>query len=285
MAVWDAVKTEGLPLVHTLHDYHLISRNSMLLHGKNAQLCDGNDLECKIYRSLMRRLVDNKPDFVISPSRFVLDKHLEAGFFVSSRKAVLPLWGDPPISEYLSTSEEGCHLRALYIGTISRHKGVRYLVLAFRRLIDKEASLEIIGSGDQELDECRRLAANDSRIHFRGFMSGKEKEAVLNWANVIVLPSVWYDNAPLVILESFARGKPVIASRIGGIPELVEHEKNGLLFEPRNINELVVCLEKLGRDHNLLEKLSKNAIKTALRLSAEAHVISLLKIYQSVCKS
>lgn len=284
VSVWDAVKDAGLPLIHTLHDYHLLCRNSLLLHGKDARLCDGNDIECRLYRPLMRGLTGSKPDAVLAPSQFVLDQFKQAGFFQGARQAVLPLWADVPGDLEPGTSLGGS-LRVLYMGTVSRHKGVRYLISAFLQLEDANAQLEIIGSGDQELDECRRLAQDDKRIRFLGFVSGEEKERAFARASVVVLPSAWYDNSPVVIYESLARGKPVVASRIGGIPELVQHEYNGLLFEPRNTDDLAESLERLNRDCNLLAFLSRNAKASSTRFTAEAHVQGLLQIYRSVTNS
>lgn len=282
VSVWDAVKELGLPLVHTIHDYHLICRNSMLLHGKEARLCDGRDLDCKIYRPVMKKLVDSKPDLVLAPSEFVLQQHVKSGYFLGSRREVVRLWSDPPDTIVTSAGAKNKRFQVLYMGAISRHKGVRYLIEAFRRLSDSNASLDIVGTGDQEMDICRALASGDERIKFWGFIKGEEKEKAFARASVVVLPSVWYDNAPVVISESLARGIPVVASRIGGIPELITQLYNGLLFEPRNVDELVACLETLLSQPDLLTYLSSNAKISGSAITATAHAAQLGGLYQEV---
>lgn len=281
VSVWDAIKDAGIPLVHTLHDFQLLCRNGLLLHGKDAKLCGGSDLECRIYRPMMRQLTNSKPDMVLSPSQFVLDKFKQAGFLDRSSHALLPLWADAPDLQKTEATL-GISLRLLYMGVVSRHKGVRYLVNAFMQLKDCNAHLEIAGIGDEELDECRQLARHDNRIKFLNFVNGHEKEKAFMRANVVALPSIWYDNSPVIIYESFARGKPVIASRIGGIPELVQHEYNGLLFEPHNTKELAGILERLNQDSELLALLSRNASTSSNQYTREAHVHGLLRIYNSV---
>lgn len=282
VAVWDAVKDAGLPLVHTLHDYHLLCRNSMLLHGKEARLCDGKDLDCRLYRPVMRQLVGNKPDMVLAPSEFTLNQHVQSGFFPESNHEVLRLWSDPPDAALLPGLEKDKGFRVLYMGAISRHKGVRYLVEAFRKLSDPKATLHIVGSGDQELAICRSIAQGDDRISFQGFVTGAEKEQVFARASVVVLPSIWYDNAPVVISESLVRGIPVVASRIGGIPELVTHLYNGLLFEPHNTDELTMCLETLNSQPELLTYLSRNAKTRGNTVTAATHISMIDQIYRSI---
>lgn len=282
LSVWDAVKDENLPLVHTIHDYFLICFTSMLLHGKSAILCDGKRLECRLHRNVMRLQAANKPDLLISPSQFVLEQHSPTRIAPHAQRAVVRLFNET--TQVFAPPEPDKPLHALFIGSVGRHKGVRYLVEAFRSLADPQVRLEIVGSGDNELELCRRLAADDQRIRFIDFLSGIDKEQAFQRANVVVLPSVWYDNAPVVILESFARGRPVIGSSIGGIPELINHEQNGLLFEPRNTDDLTFCLNRLNQDRALRHSLSIGAYASSGNYTSDIHLRKINQLYQQITK-
>jgi glycosyltransferase involved in cell wall biosynthesis len=92
------------------------------------------------------------------------------------------------------------------------------------------------------VEEAARRSPN---VRYDGFVTGPDLERVISGARCIVVPSLWYENAPAVILDAYAHGRPVVASRIGGIPEIVEHEVTGLLVEPGNLETLAAAIDRL----------------------------------------
>ncbi|MBA4368246.1 MAG: hypothetical protein C0403_11500 [Desulfobacterium sp.] len=128
----------------------------------------------------------------------------------------------------------------LYFGRLSYEKGIDTLIGAFQKL-NPPIDLYIIGrSYDGEEERLKRLIEPHvkNRIHFMGFQSGQTLTQWIVEALFSVVPSRWYDNAPLSIYESFLNGTPVLASRIGGIPEQVEEGVTGELFEPDSCDDL-----------------------------------------------
>lgn len=105
------------------------------------------------------------------------------------------------------------------------------------------------------MKQLRRLAHGEPRIEFAGVRSPREMTQVWREIDVLVVPSVWYENSPNVILEAFAHCPPVIASNLGGMAELVKHEKNGLLFTPGNAADLARQLSRVIAHPNLLNRL------------------------------
>ncbi len=101
-------------------------------------------------------------------------------------------------------------------------------------------------------------------------------------ANVTVVPSILYDNSPMVVYESFMCSTPVVASRIGGIPELVKHGYNGFLFEPGDNTELAKILNMVSRDPEILKKLEIGAYKSSKKYDIEKHIDKLEEIYRSL---
>jgi glycosyltransferase involved in cell wall biosynthesis len=176
-------------------------------------------------------------------------------------------------------------LRVGFIGTMAPHKGCDLLIRAFRKLPPElEATLTIHGNLQRFkpiVKQLRRLAKGDERITFAGPFKREEVGQVLSQMDVLVVPSRWYENAPLVICEAFASGMPVVATNLGTMPELVKHEENGLLFDLDDVEGLARQLRRLGEEPGLLERLRAGIgpVKTV-----EENVDELEALYGSLLK-
>jgi glycosyltransferase involved in cell wall biosynthesis len=126
-----------------------------------------------------------------------------------------------------------------YVGRLSEEKGLKVLIAAAR--LTPNIKYKLVGTGEQAV-ELRALAADLTNVEFCGFKSGVELQTMIAQARLLVLPSVWYENAPLVVYEALALGTPVIASNHGGLTELIQHGKNGWLFTPGDARALAECL-------------------------------------------
>lgn len=176
------------------------------------------------------------------------------------------------------------YLRVGYIGQIAKHKGVDVLVRAFRRLQTKGPTPRLLLYGNVEqfppfTRQLRKLIDGDERIAFAGTFPNERVLEVHKGVDVLVVPSVWYENSPNVILEAFAAGTPVVASDRGGLAELVQHEVNGLLFRMGDAADLARQLQRIVDQPGLLESLRKGIqpVKTLQEEMAE-----LLQVYQSM---
>jgi glycosyltransferase involved in cell wall biosynthesis len=124
-----------------------------------------------------------------------------------------------------------------------------------------------------------------SSAEFRGHLAGAELEAAIRGAALIVVPSEWHENSPVSILEAMAHGKPIVASNIGGIPELVREGKTGLLFAPGNISQLSNNIAALLGNRSLREFLGGNARDVVeAEHSLKAHGSALLSLYEDVMR-
>ncbi len=170
-----------------------------------------------------------------------------------------------------------------YIGTLAESKGVHLLLKALRSLSDNEqVDLKIYGRTDEFPEysaELMRIASDDSRIVFCGTFPNTQIGDIFSGIDVLVVPSIWYENTPLVIYSAFAAGCPVIASNLGGMSEVVHHGKNGLLFESGNVSELAKALNQLSNNRELLRRLADNVQQPK---SIEAYVAELVCIYANV---
>jgi len=289
LALFENLRRTRLPLVHTIHDYFFLCPRLSLLH-RDGNLCCIPVTEassgrmpksiCRYYRNLLQRRTEGLYKAVVAPSRFILEAHRASGFFSGASHKVIPLGSTFPIRPAIAERKTG-PLRLLSLGALSKHKGGDLLLNLPKLLKDPDFRFEIAGSGEME-EAWRDLAIHDSRVRFHGFVTGAEKERLFEEADLFLLPSIWYDNSPVVIYESFSFGLPVIASRIGGIPELIKDGENGLLIAPGDINELVAAINNLWNHPKLLNLLSRQAYVASQTYTFDLHVEEFLNILNSV---
>ena len=208
-------------------------------------------------RKKVMREVFSLPDIVIAPSIVVRDL-INKNFSMS---VLLLKYGHDLswINEHGGKSKSDS-VRIGYLGQILRIKGVHLLVDAFiKSNFGAKARLDIWGNHLADpayTNELNSMIDNRESICLRGKYDRKSLGAILADIDVVVVPSIWYENAPLVIQEAFAAGKPVITTNLGGMAEAVSHEVNGLLFERNNTEDLSRQLKRIVDEKGLLENLS-----------------------------
>ncbi|MCW3128987.1 MAG: glycosyltransferase family 4 protein [Methanophagales archaeon] len=277
LSAFSAAKRLNLPLIFTAHDYSLICPKANLLRG-SGEICITPSRFCVLYGRIQKYLIDNKPDLVTAPSQFVIDKLKSSRLFRGIKTMKIPLG--------IELSDEKAEKKydvidILYAGELSKHKGVHVLINAFKGLKSENIRLHILGKGN-DADEFKKIAGSDRRIIFHGFVSGESLMQLYLKANVTVVPSIWYDNSPVVIYESLMNGTPVIGSRIGGIPELIEAGCNGFLFTAGNVDELKEILKDLIRNPFELKRLEDGAFESVRKYSMDMHIRRLEEIYYSL---
>jgi glycosyltransferase involved in cell wall biosynthesis len=275
LSVFSSVKRLHLPLIFTAHDFSLLCPRANLLHD-SGEICTRPSRWCTLYSRIQKWLLHNNPNLVTAPSRFVLDMLQANGLFESVEIVKLP---NAIEIKYKSAEKNYSTLDVLFVGSLSRHKGVHVLIAAFTALDTENIRLHIVGKGKDEM-EFKNLAGSDNRIVFHGFVPDEELMELYQTANVTVIPSIWYDNSPMVIYESLMHGTPVIGSRIGGIPELVEEGYNGYLFEAGNMAGLRALLETLILNQGALKRLEDGALGSVKRYDIEKLVDELETIYR-----
>ena len=140
-------------------------------------------------------------------------------------------------------------LRLLFAGRLTPEKGVAEFLAALPA--DLDATLEIIGDGEQ-MDACRRVAGErglDDIVRFTGRLSRAETLARLEEAHVAVLPSRWYENAPVILLEALSRGATILVSDLGGMREIVDASGVGYTFDPGDPGTVAAALARIGDAH------------------------------------
>lgn len=267
----------NIPIVFESHDFSLICPRANLIRGNNT-LCKKRNFCCNSYVNIQRKLLDNHVDLLISPSNFMINKFKENNFFRNTSSVKIPLAIECNTNK---TRKSYDTIDITYIGTLGKHKGVQTLIEAFKSIENRDIKLHIIGKGYDE-EEFRKLAESDERIVFHGFVDNSKIQHFYELSNVIIIPSICYDNSPLVIYESFSNYTPVIGSNIGGIPELIKDGVNGYLFEPGNIYDLKEKIEKIINNRELLVDLENNAGKSLPVDSMKVMIDSLINEYDKL---
>ena len=295
-SVISGAKQMKIPVVLRLSDYFLLCPRFDFLYNKKVcedclkngystcikRKCVKNSTLASIIRVFSMKIhklihIYDKVDAFITPSQFLKNKLIANGFN-KDRIQCIPTFTTSESKENNKIGKYG-----LYFGRVSEEKGVETLIRAYEKLPDYELKI----MGDDTTDEAKRLKDyialnNIKNIEFLGFKSGEELDEVINNARFTLIPSIWYDNLPNTALESFIHNKPVIASNIGSLPELVIDNYNGLLFEPGNVTELIDKIKQLD-DDKLVEEMGKNSKKQLEeKFSKDKHYKSLMNIFDEV---
>jgi glycosyltransferase involved in cell wall biosynthesis len=289
-AIISRLKKLGVKTVLTLHDGKLVCpKYLMLAHGKVCTACRGR----RFWKVFVRNCVGSRQraallmleaywhrwkrsydmvDLFLSPSRFLAD--LISARIPRDKIRLLPN-GIALESQRPSFKDNGY---ALYLGRISGEKGIQTLLEAHERL-GNGLGMRIVGTGPLEKELRQRFEAAE----FLGYQSGPELAQTVSEAAFLVVPSEWYENCPMVVLEAMAMGKPVIGSRIGGIPEQVDDGSTGLLFEMGNVNELAEKMKLLSEDLDMRREMGIKARKKVEKeYSLKKHCDRLMRIYEEI---
>ena len=286
-----AAKDRLVPVVQTLHDYWPVCPADVLLRGDGA-LCDPG--LCSVSwpwaacgqrcvqgsrgrsalsaaETFTRNTVLHYQDLIsrfISPSRFLADRVIAGGLDRRPIDVIPNAVSLPPAAR----GGDGF----VYAGRLSREKGLQVLLQAAAR-----SGVSLTVCGDGPLAPLVR-AHVDEQVTWVGSVSPVEVAGVLATARAAVVPSTWFENAPMSVLEPMAAGIPVVASAIGGIPEVVRDRMEGLLVQPESVAELSTAMSLLDSKPSLAAELGAAARdRIGTRFSRESHLSSLLECYES----
>lgn len=280
-------KDFGAKVVWTMHDYKLLCpAYTCLRQGETCELCFSSKnhvlknkcmkgstvASCLAYAEAKywnRSKLEQYTDTFICPSRFMLSKMSQGGFGHLSH---LCNFIDPVKSElFASLPVNGNRDYCLYIGRLSCEKGVETMLKAVSSL---GYTLKIAGGGPL-LEELKQQYSDNSNIQFLGHQNAQSVATLLAGARFSIVPSEWYENNPLSVIESLCAGTPVVGTDIGGIPELITPD-NGIIALPKNESSLTNAIRQAWEN-----EWNYNAIKTeaATNFSAEKYYSSLIQVY------
>jgi len=294
-SVFEACREAGIPVVQTLHNYRLLCPGwSLCREGKVCEECIESGLWRGVWHGCYRdsRLMTAAVALMLQVHRmrgtwshdvggyvaltnFARDKFIEGGL-PAARIGVKPnfLESDPG-----KRSSSGGF--ALFVGRLSAEKGAEVLLEAWQKL-KGTIPLVIMGDGPlRETLESEAAARNLSNITFAGWRSRGEILSAMKSASLLITPSLWYEGFPMTVVEAFACGIPVICSRLGGLPEIVEDGSTGLHFNPGDAEDLAGKLDLLWTQPSQLAAMGRAAREEYKRnYTAERNYELMMQIYE-----
>jgi glycosyltransferase involved in cell wall biosynthesis len=299
-SILSVIKKHNIPMVWTMHDYKLICPNYRLF--TQDKVCE----KCKVfkyYNCLKYKCIkDNRPmsflamiesylhnwllrsynkiDLYISPSKFLKSKVTEWGI---DKNKVSQIYNFINIENFKPNYESGEGL--VYFGRIGMEKGIFVLLEAMKDL--PKIPLKIIGDGPLKKDVEDYIKDNNlSNVELIGHTTGNKLFNHIKNARFVVLPSQWYENNPISILEAFALGKPVIGAKIGGIPELVQEGKTGVLFNSGDSQALIRAIKDNYANTDNIAQMGHNCRKfVENNCQPQGHYQQIIEIYQRLVKN
>lgn len=258
--------------IHILHDVQLLHPSGLVMHGHEKIL---ESLSAKIYMNISKHLFSYCKQ-IVSPSQWLLDQHLQRGFFKNIRSTVIP----NPINifkeEQISKIKNNI-FQFLYVGQVEQYKGVEFLVDAFMDL--NEVELKIVGAGSY-LEKLKEKTKNKKNITITGRKSKDGVAETMKDADCLIVPSLCYENSPTVIYEAMAAGLPVLGSRIGGITELINNI-GGILFNPNDKKDLQDKINWITKNPQEIENLKNNYRTNIKNYSLEKYLQKILENFSN----
>ncbi|MGL6108246.1 glycosyltransferase family 4 protein [Romboutsia sp.] len=293
------IKKNGTYIVNTVHDLKVVCPNYKMLN--NDEICEKcktdkfincfktkcikgstvnsllNTIEAYTHRILKSY---DYVDKFICPSQFYSDKFIEFG--IPKEKVV-------HIPNFVDTSKIKPNYDFedyfVYFGRLSEEKGIKTLIESMKLI--KKSKLIIVGNGPLE-EELKLIVKNNNinNIEFVGFKTGIELENIVKNSKFVVIPSEWYENAPMSIIEAMSYGKPVIGSNIGGIPEFIEHNNTGLIFEAKDSIDLENKIDTLLNNESKVKEMGRKARARAEKLyDKKVHYEKIMSLYNELMNS
>lgn len=297
-AILDAAHEAGIPVVMSCNDYkHICPNYKLYHHGNICEECNGG----RFYRTIINRCCHDSVTYSVASAveayihnwLDIYRKNVHTFLFASEFMAhkTEEFWGNKtfrwkilrnPFDARKHTVLNELGHYALYFGRLIDEKGVNLLLDA--AALARDVPLVVVGDGP-DLDKLKQQSAAQSLTHvqFVGAKWGEELDKILHGCRFVIVPSLWHENFPYVILQSFAMGKPVIGSSRGGIPELVAHGERGLVYEATDAVALADAMHLLMGEGDIAIQMGKAAkFYVDAEFNDEQFYANLMQVYNGV---
>ena len=292
-------KRHDIPVIQTVHQYKLVCPNYRLYNMYKQEVCErcingsyyhpilekchkdssaaGLLIAMEMYIHKMMKIYKKNINMFHVPSHFMGKKLNQIGI---PENQIQHLFYTIEIDKYKPSHISENYI--IYYGRLAKEKGILTLLKAMKEVSNTE--LFIVGDGPQR-NELEMFASNNNLEHvkFLGLKGGEELKNLVASSSFVVVPSEWYDNSPLVIYESFSLGKAVVGANMGGIPELIDNEVNGLHFQAGDVEELAERMNFLLKNKKTCRNYGINARKKAeTEFAPRPHYEKIMAIYRKM---
>jgi len=270
----------GIPVVQTVHDFALLCPNSWCVRGDGTSCPGGAGAQC-FQNDCKENFPFDAKDVLFTRFREELVRRCVRAFLCPSHHLVqtlsnrgfqnvhhVPYFADVQLSADDRPRKDN---QLIFLGRLNREKGLDSLLRAMPAVVEQlpEVKLSIVGEGPhmETLVQLTRELSLTGSVDFPGKVTHENVQELMRTSTAGVVPSIWTENSPVMIYESMIAGLPMIGSRIGGIPDLIDEGRTGFLFEPRNEEEIAACILRflsLGPDQ-------RRAFSEAARIKGQGY--------------
>jgi len=293
------LKKAGIPIINTVHDLKAICPNYKMLNKKGiCEECKGHKYyKCvlnsctkgsklysavNVFEAYLHKYLKSYSyiDKYICPSEFYRKKFIEFGI-PKEKVEYIPNFVD--VNKFQPCYENKDYF--VYVGRLSEEKGINTLIKSMKNV--QASKLCIIGTGPMEEQLKKQVKdMNLKNVEFLGFKRGKELENSIKNSKFTIIPSEWYENCPMSVIEAMAYGKPVIGSDLGGIPELIEDGITGLIFKATDEEMLADKINYLIHNSEKCKEMGKAGRKRAEKVYDKGiHYEKVNEIYKTLLKN
>ena len=288
------IKKRGIPIVQTVHDYQMICPNHLLYNFEKNEICEkclkGSYFHCAknkcIHGSRVKSIIGamearlyallgtyKKVDLYITPSYFLENKLLSAKKLYQGKTKTIHNFID---KKKFTREAKKCGEYIAFAGRLAKEKGIELLAETAKLL--PEYTFLVAGEGPE-----KHLLENIANIKLAGFLSGDRLVDFISQARVFVVPSIWYENCPLSILEAQCLGVPVVTMNNGGMAELVQDGVTGLLVREPSPEEMAAKLREILENKAYDQTLRENCQNMRQELlNVEEYAEILIKEYEKL---
>ena len=279
---WEREAQKKVKIIYTAHDYQLICPNHMLYN--NDTVCEncigGNFISCTkgrcVHSSMLKSLIGTAEAVYWNKNKVYeqLDTVICCSEFMKNKLDTNPVFKNKTIAMHNFIEQKRIDDTAkedyvLYFGRLSKEKGIDTL------LDCTDIKLVVAGTGPLE-----DYVTSKENVKYVGFKTGDELASLISKAKATVYPSVWYENCPFSVMESIMYGTPVVASDIGGIPELIDNGKTGILVEPNNASQLEKAIKQICENNDRAAQMSKACLEYKFD-TVDEYCGKLIEIYKA----
>jgi len=286
----------GYTVIQTVHDFGMVCFNSWCVNRSEGTQCLCISQKCYESKCIQRKYYYVKN--LAFKVRRLIGNHIIQMFVVPSRALIasmeaygyknliyLPNFSPYSIKQRTLTYCLSNTFNVLYVGRLQPEKGVDYLILALSEIMSQTQNimLHVVGVGPEEprLKKILKELQLENNVCFHGYIDEKDLCMLYESACVVVIPSVWMENNPLVAFEAMAYGIPIIASNIGGLPDIIEDGKDGFLVRPRNSTDIVEKILLFKENPETVSDFGNRLkVKVNTKFSLERYSDKMKKLYQ-----
>lgn len=278
LGIWRAAEASAVPVVHTVHDYYLVCLKSGMRKGRDN--CKTPCSECRATAVLPSRNLSNRIAGAVFVSDHMRNAHHNAGVLRTGNASIIHGAYSPANS--ISLPEESATLRLGYFGRLAPDKGLNLLIAALKAASGFKWELTVGGSGDPEFVSRLKAQAVGLPINFAGVLKPHD---FYSRVDAVIISSLWNDPAPRVAYEAGIHGVVPIVTDRGGLPQLVEYGRRGLIYDPFRPDTLLTALAKLGTEKKLLADIRQRWREVTPSFSPSEVALKTMEVYQKAVQN